>query len=406
MTENSPLAGASSKTPAFVRDSFFAVGNTRIIDAVLMMFFVVRIATPGIGLPVNDVAGLLLVAIAAFRRPARQLSGTTWFTAGSIFLVSFLAIVAIATGPGQADVTRLGRILIMLLLAGFIASGRIDIISGLKGFSVGLLANIPLFYAGIAPDTYGGLLTGFLNDKNVAGFTYAIMTVLLFIIYTKTWTRIALAGAGTAAVVLTDSRTSMAALAAALIWLLCARFLGPFFRILLAGLLLSGFFFAENNLSQVGAYAAREGSDELRERIDAASLEKTLSAPWYGHGLGEATVQVVGDPWFYHNSYWGLITEGGYAFLVVMLAFLAFAGFQFLGKGKQTPEARIVEAATIVILLCSFRLGEVFITLPTFITIGIGMSIYSQRHASWTVRQAAAGPEVEGALFPIQQRVR
>lgn len=406
MTENSPLAGASSKTPDFVRDSFFAVGNTRIVDAALMMFFVVRVATPGIGLPVNDVAGLLLVAIAAFRRPTRQLGGTTWFSAIAVILVAFLVIVAIATGPAQADVTRLGRILILLFLAGFIASGRIDIVSGLKGFSVGLLANIPLFYAGIAPDTYGGLLTGFLNDKNVAGFTYAIMTVLLFLIYTKIWTRILLAGAGVAAVVLTDSRTSMAALAAALIWLLCARYLGPFFRIILAALLLSGFFYAENNLSQVGAYAAREGSDELRDRIDAASLEKTLSAPWYGHGLGEATAEVAGDPWFYHNSYWGLITEGGYIFLIAILAVLAFAGFQFFGKGRQTPEARIVEAATIVILLCSFRLGEVFITLPTFITIGIGVGIYSQRHAAWVIRQKAADFEVEGALFPIQQHVK
>ncbi|MBF4457388.1 O-antigen ligase family protein [Pseudoclavibacter sp. VKM Ac-2867] len=405
MTEHSPLAGASSKTPDFVRDSIFAVGSTRIIDAVLMMFFVVRIATPGIGLPVNDIAGLLLVAVAAFRRPTRQLSGTTWFAAISILLVTFLAIVAIATGPTQADITRLGRILIMLFLAGFIASGRIDIVSGLKGFSVGLLANIPLFYAGLAPDTYGGLLTGFLNDKNVAGFTYAILTVLLFLIYRRLWTRIVLTGLGLGAVVLTDSRTSMAALAAALIWLVCARFLGPFFRIILAGVLLGGFFYAEDNLSQVGAYAARSGSDELRERIDAASLEKTLAAPWYGHGLGEATTELAGDVWFYHNSYWGLITEGGYAFLLAILALLAFAGFQFLGKGRQTPEARIVEAATIVILLCSFRLGEVFITLPTFIAIGIGLGIYSQRHSDWLVRQAAAGPEVEGALFPIQQRV-
>lgn len=402
-----PVAEAKPEPIAIglLRDSLTAVGSTRISDALLMSLFVVRTDLLGVGFTINDLAGLALVVLAMFRRPVRSLQGVRWYLWICAVILSYLALVALLTGLTAADITRFGRITIMMLLAAFIASGRIDIVSGLKGFTVGLLANIPLFYAGLAPDEYGGLLTGFLGDKNVAGLTYAVMTVLLLVLANRTSVRIFIVAAGAGAVVLTDSRTSIAALAAAMIWLVISRYLGAFFRVILAGLLYWAFVFVETNFSQVGDYAKRSGSDELRERIDAASLEKTIEAPWYGHGLGQATAEVAGDTWFFHNAYWGLITEGGYPLLVLFLALIAFAGFQFFAKGPASLDARIIEAATVVILLCAFRLGEVFITQPTFIMIGLGLSIAARRHEAWKLerhQELVTAPAV--ALSRLQRK--
>lgn len=378
-----------SATRAF-RDSVLALGETRIIDALIMAIFVVRLPAPGLGVPIYDLAGIALIGVAAFRKPARSLAGVKWYPAICAVLLAYLGLNALFAGVEESDIDRGARIFIMMVIAAFIASGRIDIKSGLKGLAAALLANVVLFYGGIAPDNYAGVLTGYLSDKNAAGFTYSVVTVLLFLVVHRFWPRLIVAVIGGACVFLTDSRTAMAALGAALVWLVIARHLGPFWRICLAGLLYSAFYFAETNLAAVGEYATtREGSDALRERIDAASLEKTLSAPWNGYGLGEATAQVAGDNWLYHNSYWGLITEGGYFFLVLMLALFALAGFQFLAKGETTAEARVVEAASIVVLMCAFRLGEVFLTQSAFIVLGIGVAIAARRNQAWERDQGA-----------------
>lgn len=350
-----------------------------------MALFLVRQDFFGVGFGLNDLAGLLLVGVAVFRRPQRELAGVRWFPVLCGIVVVYLSVVAISTGPTAADVSRLGRIGIMMLLAGFIASGRIDLASGLKGFAGGLAANVALFYAGLAPNNYGGVLTGYLGDKNVAGLTYAVMTLLVLLIPRRTWVRVVFFALGAGAVFMTGSRTSLGALAAALVWLWLARYLGPLFKTLLGLGLYSAFYFVETNFAQVGEYATRAGSDELRERIDAASLEKVLSAPWYGHGLGEAVTEVADETWFFHNSYWGLIAEGGYPLLVTFLLLAALAGFQIFSKGKSSADARIVESATVVLLLCSLRLGEVFITQPAFIVFGIGLAIYARRYQAWQI---------------------
>lgn len=387
MTETLTDKNPATRGSALLRDSLNGIGSTRILDAILMGLFVFRMDFLGVGFALNDLAGLALVGVACFRRPQQSLGGVRWFPAICICIFVYLGLVAFFTGITSADVTRLGRITIMMLLAGFIASGRIDVMSGLKGFAFGLVLNVPLFYAGIAPNNYGGVLTGYLTDKNVAGLTYAVMTVLLLLVTQRRWVKVAIVAAGGATVVLTDSRTSMGALVAAIIWLLVARYLGPFFRIGLAALLYWAFIFVETNFSQVGDYASRSGSDALRERIDAASLAKIEVAPWYGHGLGEATATVADDLWFFHNSYWGLIAEGGYPLLIAFLALIALAGFQFFAKGPTSPQARVVEAAAVVILLCSFRLGEVFITQPAFLVIGLGLAIAARRHEQWKAEQ-------------------
>jgi hypothetical protein len=40
-----------------------------------------------------------------------------------------------------------------------------------------------------------------------------------------------------------------------------------------------------------------------------------------------------------------------------------------------------VQAAGIVVLICATRLGEVFITIPTFVLLGVAMTIAGRRKA-------------------------
>lgn len=383
MTNSSIEGETSTSRIERLRSSFLEAGDTRISDAILMALFFVILLLPGTSIGIHLIAVVFLVFLAAFRRPTRTLTGARWYPGLCVGILAYLGVVAILTGPGTEDLSRMGRIGLLMALAGFMATGRISIKSGFRGILLTLIVNVPLFFAGLVPDNYGGVLTGFLGDKNVAGLTYAVLTLLLLILTPHFWPRAMIILGGAACVVLTDSRTSMAALAAGLIWLLLARHLGAFFRGLLALGLYLAFDFAETNLAQTGAYAARSGSDELRERIDAASLEKVTASPWWGSGLGEGTVEVAGDTWFFHNAYWGLWVEGGAPLTIAVLALCAFAGFQFLAKGRPTPEARIVEASTIALLLCSFRLGETFFSIPGFLVIGVGLSVYLQRHDRW-----------------------
>lgn len=386
-----------------IRASLLDVGRTRISDAVLMGLFMVVMLVPGTPVGVHTVASAVLVGIAAFRRPVRSFDGAHWYLGICAAILVYLTITSYLSGVTSADVNRLIRISLLMLLAGFIASGRIDARSGLRGIAIALAVNVPLFYAGVTPDNYGGVLTGLLGDKNVAGLSYAIFTLLLLVLTRRVWLQVVVILGGGACVFLTDSRTSIAALAAGVLWLVVARYLNPFFKVCLGVLIYFLFEFAEENFAQAGAYVAREGSDALRERIDAASLEKVTSAPWFGAGLGEATVEVAGDPWFFHNAYWGLLVEGGYPLLIGILAVVGLAGMQFLGKGPATRESRIVEAATIALLLCSFRLGETFFSIPGFMVIGVGLLVYLQRHAAW---RAALPPAWSAGIVALPDENR
>lgn len=381
-----------------IRASLLDVAKTRISDAVLMGLFMVVMLIPGTPVGVHTASMAALVGLASFRRPTRTLAGGQWYVGLCAAILLYLAVSAFLTGITSSDLTRFSRIALLMAVGGYIGTGRIDLKSGLRGVAVVLIANIPLFYAGLTPDNYGGVLTGVLGDKNIAGLTYAIFTVLLMLLVQRFWLQVLLFLGGAAAVILTDSRTSMAALAAGILWLGLSRYLNPFLKICFAAAIYIAFDFAETNLAQAGGYVTREGSDALRERIDGASLDKVNATSWYGAGLGEAQVTVAGDTWFFHNAYWGLLVEGGYPLIIGLLALVIFAGMQFNAKGPATRESRIVEASTVVLLLCSFRLGETFFSIPGFIVMGVGLAIYLEREQIWKAEQF---PSWSTGLVPL-----
>lgn len=350
-----------------------------VIDAALAALFVFRIAIPGpVVLPLSDVAALVLIGLAAWRKPKRSLLSTSWYVYLMTLLLVYLIVVALVNDIDPFR--RLIRFAILAVLAAFIASQRIDLKSIMIGVGVGLVVNTALFYAGIAPDDYDGVLTGFLQDKNRAGLYFAVIPLLMLVVVRPMWARIVILVLGAGGVYLTDSRTSMAAYIAGLLWVLLSGRIGGWLRVLLGLGLFAAFNWAEDNLAEVGQFADRSGSDLLRSRIDAAAEIKVSQAPWYGMGVGEGEVTVAGNQWLFHNSYLVLLVEGGWVMLVCVISMFAVAGF---GVGMRsgvvrTTEVVALEATTIAILLCALRLGEVFFTLPAFMMVGIGLLMLGQ----------------------------
>jgi hypothetical protein len=370
-----PHASSASETAA--RGGGASVSDHqpfRLLEALLAGLFVFRIEIPGPAqLPLSDLAALALIALAAFRRPRRSLRPVNWYVYIVVFLLAYLAVVALVNDVDP--VRRLVRFAILMVLAGFIASARIDIRSVMIGVGAGLIANTALFYAGLAPDNYGGLLTGFLEDKNRAGLYFAVLPLLMIAFVRPTWAKIVILVAGAAGLVLTDSRTSMAAFAAAVVWILLSTRIGAALRVVLALAIFLAFSWVEDNLAEVGQYAARAGSDALRSRIDSAALIKVSHAPWYGLGVGEGEVTVAGGQWFFHNSYLVLLVEGGWIMLLCVVALFVIVGFRVGARSPRGADDVAVEAATVAILLCATRLGEVFFTLPAFLLLGVGLAI-------------------------------
>ncbi|OAX67770.1 hypothetical protein A5N15_00855 [Rothia kristinae] len=87
------------------------------------------------------------------------------------------------------------------------------------------------------------------------------------------------------------------------------------------------------DFSQVGVFSDRVGSDALRDRIDDASWAKVQTTGFFGRGLGEAVVHLLDSSggteekaWFFHNSYWSAFVEGGWPWLISIVAVTVLVG--------------------------------------------------------------------------------
>ena len=372
--------------------------SSRILDVILGALLVVDGISLGAGafsLPVAEAAGVALVILAAFRRPHRSLANFGILAVLVFGLLVFLAVSSSINGIDDRDwLRRLFRIAVLVCLAGSFASGRLDLRGALHGMIAALVINIPLFYAGLAPDTYGGVLTGLLGDKNVAGLYYAVIPILLMATTASRrhqFLLVVLALGGTA---LTGSRTSLAGLACALIWMVISPRLGLTIRWILGIGLGLGVYWLSETLPRLGGYFEdRLGSDLLRERIQTASWEKAAEAPWYGVGLGEAHVHLDEATWFFHNSFWGLLAEGGWPFLVIVVSAYVILGMRPFRHAVRTPSRIAVEASTLIFLVCASQLGEVFITVTGALVLGAGLLLTSAEMAQ-TAQRASTVPPV------------
>lgn len=367
-------------------------GTRSFVDAVLFGFFVYDgFTVPGLPghVPGSDAAAVVIVGLATFRRPRRSLAATRWFIPFWIIILTYLVFVTLYN---EGDwFRRAFRIVIMVALVVAIVTERVELRAGLYGLGIALFVNVLLFYAGIAPDNYGGVLTGYLGDKNVAGLYYTIVPLILMALARRRRHQILCLVSGAFTVFLTGSRTSLAAYAGALLWMGLSRRLGPLPRIALLVLLALGLQYLEDKFARIGIFSDRLGSDLLRERIEHAAIEKADSAPWYGLGLGESVVNTGAQSWFFHDSYLGLYVEGGWVLLVAIVGLYIWVGLRLFSATRHTYHERIIEAASVALLICASKLGEVFLSLPGFILLAFALVNLTDGRPSTASNRMAVG---------------
>lgn len=355
-----------------------SVGSTRLLEMALAALLVIDgVPIPGLGFPFSllGVAGLSLVAFT--RRPTLPLGRTTWLLWAFGLLLMYVSAVSVLTPDSYyaADWTRrLIRIISVLTLVIMLAEGRLHLPSILKGVTFALFVNAGAFYAGITPDAYGGALTGWLGDKNKAGLTYAAIGVLALSQTRSRWTRGFLILSTFMFTWLTGSRTSISAYAFGLLWfgLVAAR--PAWMRWLAAGGVALALPYLQSTFARVGQFADREGSDMLRSRIDAAVADKLAVTPPQGLGLGEAYVVIDRSTWYFHNSFDTLRVEGGWPWLIGIVAITVWFGLRPFSPAGREMQSRVAQGATVVVLICAWKLGEVLLTNVWGLVLGIALN--------------------------------
>ncbi|WP_146007770.1 ABC transporter permease [Brachybacterium sp. UMB0905] len=378
----------SSPTPSTIgqrmaqsaRHTARSVGSIRIPEAI--MFFVLLTASGLTGIstvgpiPTSHLLLSLICVYALLRRPTRDLGQFAVVIpvfAAALFYIGMISMFATPTEFAASWETRLLRLLIVTFLVFVLASGRIDPRSATTGAFTALVVNIPLFYAGFVSNTYGGALTGLIGDKNVAGLAYTVVGLLMVWVTTRPSTRALVIAFSLTAAWLTESRTSIAALVAGLVWM----FLAP--RLPVAGRWVLGVVLAfmvdllAEDYSRIGVFSDRLGSDLLRSRIDAASRIRVEESGFFGQGLGEAYVVLDDRTWFFHNSYWSALVEGGWPWTIFLVAVTALLIVRPFSR-TAPPGHFVTQGAGIAILVCATRLGEVFYT--NFWALALGTSLY------------------------------
>ena len=352
-----------------------AVGKLRIPEFVLFFGLIFEGSMFGLPIPFNQVVVVGIILLAVTRSPQVDLGRLQMLVPLLVIGLFYLAMLSMFTEATEfafdweRRLLRLGLTAVFLLV---LASGRIDLRSGLAGLATGMILNAIAFYLGLAPDNYGGVLSGFFMDKNVAGMAYAIVGVLVLAVVDRRWVKVALVLVFAAMVWLTGSRTSIAAMVAGVGWILIAPRLPVIGRWIFGLLIYLGVDLVSEDYSQIGVFSNRVGSDLLRSRIDAASEVKVDGAGFFGMGLGEAYVSFPDDPgsrWLFHNSYWSALVEGGWPWLLLVLGITVVFALRPFETRTTKPELA-VQATAVTVLICAWRLGEVFFTLQWALVVG------------------------------------
>lgn len=380
-----PLIRVPAATPAPDEDATLASPGaepTRLVDALLGVLVLVAVVPTGFpaGLSVGLLVLALLVVVGTTRPSVRHLAGEPhrlgWFVPLLLTAFGFAVAVSVVTPDNSINgwprrALRLALVIGALLV---IVSGRIHYPSLVRGMAVGLGANALLFELGLAPAPYGDYLSGFLLDKNVAGLAYTVVGLLLAGLARRTSWQLVILGATSWLVWSTGSRTSLAALACGITWLFVRpRLVGRLGRLGLAAALATAVQVVETNYARIGVFASRDGTDALRERIDAASTRTLENTPWTGSGLGSAHVSLGDRTFLFHNSYWSAFVEGGWVLAVAYVAATLLVGVGLLRRGRAPRTWAAAEAANVAVLVCALRLGEVFGTTVGMVALGAGL---------------------------------
>ena len=279
--------------------------------------------------------------------------------------------------------------LLYLVLATLLASGRIHIPSAARGLAVGLCTSITMSIAGFGPDNYAGRLTGYLGDPNAGGYVVAVLGLVALGLGPRGRLRWLLIFLALSAVVLTYSRTTLLAVAFAAVWLLIGRRVSVWAGAVLVGAMVYVVGHIPPELTLFGPFSDRGGSDLLRQRIIAQEHVDISHSPIIGNGAGTATVNLQGDVFFYHSSYLALQAEGGVVCLVLLVGVIVLT---FLSIARMPGDMRNgwLEASLIALMVCAVNVGEILLELPS--AIAIGMAMWHRLNATPPPEPATGGP--------------
>ncbi|MGY5765686.1 ABC transporter permease [Brachybacterium sp. DNPG3] len=364
-----------------------AVGSWRIPELVLFACLIFEDALFGLPLPFNQVAMALIIVLGMTRSPCVALGRLQLIVPVLAIGLFYIAMISMFADPSELASDWSRRFIRLALTGVFIlvvAAGRIDLRSALAGTAIGLYANAIAFYAGVAPDGYGGVLSGFLIDKNVAGMTYAIFGILVLLAAERPSVKAAIVLSMGGLVWLTGSRTSISAFVAAVLWIIFAPRIGAVGRWVMGVLIVVTVDLLAEDFSRIGIFSDREGSDLLRSRINAATQIKVSETGFFGQGLGEAYIVFEDNPtkiWYFHNSFSSALVEGGWPWLLLLLGITIVVALRPFGENLDKREV-IVQAATITTLICAWKLGEVLFTLQWGLLIGVALLVHAEAKAA------------------------
>lgn len=373
-------APSHARRGRMLRNHLAEVGRLRLLDLILGVLLIVEMEMPGLGVPINAVVLLAIMVLALSRRPDRYIPALEWLIPIMVLALAYLALVSVIVDQHDYALDWKRRLIRMALTVAALClmpTGRIHLRSLILGMWGGLAANIPLWLAGLNADQYAGYLTGLLVDKNVAGLAYAVAVFAVLAVVKGRGPRVVLCSVLLAGLWLSGSRTSLAACAAGLLWALLAPHLHTILRWALGGVIYIAIQLVSEDFSRIGRFSDRVGSDLLRYRIDNASLQAVHEAGFWGKGLGEAVALINGNGWFFHNSYWTALVEGGWPWLTVLLLVTGVFVMRPFASGHPTRQEAIIQAGAVVLFVCSSRLGEVFMTVYWMIIIALALAQWS-----------------------------
>lgn len=348
-------------------------GRIVMLDFILGILLVFNSYILVAGIKGEIIVGALLIALGSARVARLKVSsgGPIMILASAVML-----FVVLETMHNNMPWTqRTIRMAILIMVAATIGTGRINARSLIIGANVGVLLNIPAFYAGLTPNDYPPYLTGFFRDKNVAGMYYALFGILMVMVLRSPRVQCAWAIVMFGIIFLTGSRTSLGAFAAAYAWILIRNRMGIFYRLMSV---LFGYYalnYMINNLANNSVFGDRAGDDWYRRQVDHAMQLKADATPWYGMGLNSGQVQMGERVQWFHNSYLLAFVEGGYPLLIAVLIAYVLIAMGLLDRRTHisTPLV-VIEGATVVILVCAWKLGEAFITIGGALTFGLALA--------------------------------
>lgn len=344
-------------------------GSTRIAELVLAFALPINglvLSLPAIVVPLNEAAAATLVAL-ALTRPAS--TSIRQIPAAFPLLLAVPALLVLSAFVNrQHDVVRLGHLVVWAALILALASGRLHGRSVARGLTAGLVVGVAVSSQLIDESAYEGRLTGILGDPNTAGF-FMLGCGFAAAMWLGTRGRWFLLSVVTVGTVLTLSRTTLAALAAGLVWVAVSRGRGRLAGVGAAAALMGVVAWLESNVSRVGPFQGRSGSDDLRRAIDLASQFKASIRPWIGLGPGTAQVEARSEQFFFHSSYLAVRTEGGWLTLCAVLALFAAVALAVMGARHRSAAWGV--GGMLAVLVCAGSLGDVFLELPTAILIGM-----------------------------------